>query len=438
MGSRLRVTSLFFVHLLRDLAGTLCGTPATLATAGSSRAGRPLAVGVDIFPFFERMTGVGWYEWNVLAHLPAADPDLELRFYAHTFAAPDEPSPPALPSGGAHPLPLPPPPARASCSRSAPTLAVLRAVVEPVLLLLDGNDVFFAPNFFVPRRHQAAAGARLVRHGPRPGLPAPAAHRAARDPRQPAPPPARAPCIAADALIAVSAATAATSPSWRGSARAASTSIHEGVDPAVHRPHGPRRPPTCRARYLLFVSTLEPRKNVVGMLRRLRPRRRSAATRATSCWSDAGGGAPRQPGALAAIARCVIASSTSTTSTVTSCGRCCARAEALLFPSLLEGFGLPVVEAMACGTPVITSQHARRCPRSAATPPSTSTRARPETHRRRDPAARRRPGAAADAWPRRAASAPRASAGTRRPRQPPGCCAAPPACRSDGPDAYRV
>jgi glycosyltransferase involved in cell wall biosynthesis len=30
-------------------------------------------------------------------------------------------------------------------------------------------------------------------------------------------------------------------------------------------------------------------------------------------------------------------------------------ADALLFPSLWEGFGLPIIESMACGTPVITS-----------------------------------------------------------------------------------
>ena len=35
-----------------------------------------------------------------------------------------------------------------------------------------------------------------------------------------------------------------------------------------------------------------------------------------------------------------------------------ARCEALLFPSLYEGFGLPVLEAMACGAPVVSSNRA--------------------------------------------------------------------------------
>jgi glycosyltransferase involved in cell wall biosynthesis len=34
-----------------------------------------------------------------------------------------------------------------------------------------------------------------------------------------------------------------------------------------------------------------------------------------------------------------------------------ASAELVVFPSIVEGFGIPILEAMACGTPVITSTH---------------------------------------------------------------------------------
>ncbi|MFN8176616.1 MAG: glycosyltransferase family 1 protein [bacterium] len=130
-----------------------------------------------------------------------------------------------------------------------------------------------------------------------------------------------------------------------------------GVDP-VFAPPGSARVARLREElglvrpYLLFVGTVEPRKNIpflldlfdaldgfdgdlvlagalgwkhVPILARARAARRAAAIRFVGGLEDE---------ALAALY---------------------GGAEAFLFPSLDEGFGLPPLEAMACGTPVVSS-----------------------------------------------------------------------------------
>ena len=349
MAHRLRITAAFFADLLRDLAGT--ARKRLLRWWRRTVLGEDvLTVGVDIFPFFERMTGVGWYEWNLLARLPTVDSGVELNLYAHTFAAPDEPSPPPLPTGERtrfrfHHVP------EGFLLPVGPAIAVLRAVVEPLLLFLDGNDVFFAPNFFVPRRHLAAGG-RLVAtvhdltflrlpdtmqretldnlHRHLPGT-----------------------LFAASRLIAVSQATADDLVSLAGVSRPRIHVIHEGVDPAFAAADGtpPRGLPS---RYLLFVSTLEPRKNVAGLLDAF-----ALAVEAgypgdlvlVGRWGWRTGDVQRRL-AASVVRRRIHHLDYLDRPSLTAVMR---RAEAMVFPSFLEGFGLPVVEAMACGVPVIVS-----------------------------------------------------------------------------------
>jgi glycosyltransferase involved in cell wall biosynthesis len=128
------------------------------------------------------------------------------------------------------------------------------------------------------------------------------------------------------------------------------TVIHEAADPR----YGLEGPVHAQGRpYVVFVGTVEPRKNVSAIVRALaalppgvRPELKIVGA----------------PGAALAEVQ-DLAASLGLGSDVTYQGRLATPevaaiyrgALALVYPSLLEGFGLPILEAMACGTPVITS-----------------------------------------------------------------------------------
>jgi glycosyltransferase involved in cell wall biosynthesis len=350
MLARISGTIRFFGGIVRDLAGTLRARWRSFhqrAVLGEEVA----SVGVDIYPFFECMTGIGWYEWNLLRALDRRDDGLCYNLYARTFRAPDEPEPPIMPGERKMRLRVHQIPA-GFLLPAGPTLAALRLVVEPLLRTLDGNHVLFAPNFF-PHRDQWPFGRAHVA----------TVHDLAflAMPETVSPPTVTAlnrhlpaTLFHADRLIAVSDATAGELKGRLGVGERKIHTIHEGVDPRFADRAGADLPSEIPERYLLFVSTLEPRKNVEGILQafsllkqwgyrgdlvlvgrwgwrteRIQAELEDSPVRDRIHHLDY-----LERPALAALYR---------------------NADALLFPSWMEGFGLPLLESMACGTPVITS-----------------------------------------------------------------------------------
>jgi alpha-1,3-rhamnosyl/mannosyltransferase len=161
-------------------------------------------------------------------------------------------------------------------------------------------------------------------------------------------------------LVVPSRATAreveAVFPAARGKLRV----IPHGVDPefvplpaeAVRTERARRGAP---AGYFLFVGSLEPRKNVALLLDAWEAIRREQGEAALPLfvvgpagWKNREVGArldalaPLGVRRLGRLERADLA-------------RLVASATALVYPSLYEGFGLPVAEAMACGVPVVVS-----------------------------------------------------------------------------------
>ncbi|MGH2740459.1 MAG: glycosyltransferase family 4 protein [Actinomycetota bacterium] len=143
------------------------------------------------------------------------------------------------------------------------------------------------------------------------------------------------------------------------------TVIPHGVDTNVFHPPLPeevervRRTLEIEGPYLVFLGGIEPRKNLPALVRAFA----KLPARFQHTLVIAGASVPWNPEGVdqlrpvveelrrEARQRIVFAGYLSDENKVALLGG----ARALVFPSRYEGFGLPVLEAMACGTPVLTS-----------------------------------------------------------------------------------
>lgn len=324
------------VHTLRhELAARLSRT-----WRRARRETLPLRIGVDIRPFYEPLTGVGWYLYYLLHEL-AKHPDVELCLFGdarvteygphlhaaipanaklHTFDLRDQPL-------GRFDRPL--------------TAAAYVAWIE-----LAGCDVWFAANYFLPRLHSAVARKRVItihdltyKRFPELLQKETLFALEAQMSRE---------IAAADAIICVSESTRRDLLRFYDVAPSRAVAIPSGLGAPKEAAPIDGLP----SRYILFVSTIEPRKNLgtlIDAFERLRDRGvydGSLVVVGRVGWKSESL-LPRlqAPG--------IVHMNYLDASQLVTVYR---NAEVFAFPSIYEGFGFPLLEAMAHGVPTVAAR----------------------------------------------------------------------------------
>jgi glycosyltransferase involved in cell wall biosynthesis len=320
---------------------------------GVSQA-RRLRIGVDARPaVFPQKTGIGYYTRHLLRLLPKADPDATfVAWYLNARGFLGGPRKPLRDLAAANLVERATPIPARWFDRAAQRFDL------PRMEWFARFDVLFAPNFVPPptraRRlvvtvHDLAFKRypETAPHGTRWWL-ARLDQTLARATR----------------IIAVSESTRRDLLEQYRTDPHRVVAIPLGVDRSVFRPARPEEVAAVRARfgldgpYLLYLGGIEPRKNLPNLLAAF-----AAVQPRDLRLVIAGAGVEWNPEGTDLLTRALQRLPTDVHGRVRRTGyvsepdkvSLLSGAEAFLYPSLYEGFGLPVLEAMACGTPVVTS-----------------------------------------------------------------------------------
>ena len=157
-------------------------------------------------------------------------------------------------------------------------------------------------------------------------------------------------------VLADSRATAADLERFYGTAAAKIRVLYPGVDSEPLQVDAAviqqaRRKYHLPARYFLFLGTLQPRKNIAGIVKAFQTWRDSSGDRDAALVLAGSKGWLYDERWLEGVENVVL------TGFVDEADKAALLrgATALVYPSLYEGFGFPVIEAMLCGTPVVAS-----------------------------------------------------------------------------------
>lgn len=309
-----------------------------------------MRVAIDARPAaFPEPTGVGLYVRHLLRWLPRVDPGTSYLAWYLEARAPLRARrflDPGLPNLAERRVRLP----------SRPFDRVAARLGAPRLEWLVDFDVLFAPNFVPPptRSHRVVLTVHDLAFRRFPSS-APARTLAWLAGLEPA-------LRAAAAVIAPSEATRDDLAELYAVDPAAVAVIPHGVDPAF-RPPEPGDVEAVRRRlgiagpYLLFVGGIEPRKNLPAILRAF------ARLPDPPALVVAGSGVAWNPEGRQGLERALRALPEAAARSVVRAGYVppevvpvlMGGALALVCTTRYEGFGLPALEAMACGTPVLAS-----------------------------------------------------------------------------------